>query len=77
MTSGRLTKLDRSGGLALAESLRSEVENVLSKAQPLKQNITRHERKHIKVLEDLFVLPPDKGKVAVIMDVDSYGDKSG
>ena len=43
----------------MAESLRSEVTNALSKAQPPKQNITKH----------------DKHKAAVIMDVDSYREK--
>ena len=64
--------------LAKAEFLRSDISNILSKARPPKQNISKEERGHIRSLakrKDLLILPADKGKAAVIMDSSEYKDK--
>ena len=61
-----------------ADSLRSDIANILSKAFPPKQNFSKEDRVHIRSLakrKDLVILPADKGKAAVVMDSTEYKEK--
>ena len=71
----RLVELDRSRGLAIVESFRSDVTNVLSNTHPPKQNITKRRESTSRHLQKEKILPADKGKLPVIIDVDSYKHK--
>ena len=58
--------------------LRSEMAGVLRSAKPPKSNISREERKALNDLkkeESVLILPADKGKATVLMDVQDYEDK--
>ena len=62
----------------VANALQTDVVDVLSKAHPQKQNISKNERKMIPSLakrKDLLIMPADKCKVAVIMDKEEYMNK--
>ena len=63
---------------AKAESLSSDISNILSKACPPKQNISKEERGHIRSFakrQHLLILTAGKCKAAVIMDSSEYKDK--
>ena len=58
--------------------LRSEMAGVLRSTKPPKSNITRKERKALQDLkkeESIFILPADKGKATVLMEVSIYEEK--
>ena len=61
-----------------AEQLRSEVTGVLKNAKPPKSNISKNERvalTSIKKDKDIIVLPADKGRATVVMNVVDYESK--
>ena len=61
-----------------ANALQTDLVDVLSKAHPPKQNVSKNERNMMQSLakrKDLLILPADKGKTAVIMDREEYMDK--
>ena len=61
-----------------ATVLRSEMAGVLRNAKPPRSNITREERKALQELkkeESVLILPADKGKATVLMDVSEYEEK--
>ncbi|XP_072017874.1 uncharacterized protein [Amphiura filiformis] len=61
-----------------ATVLRSEMAGALRSSKPPKSNITREERQAINELKNeksVLVLPADKGKASVIMDVHEYEEK--
>ena len=58
--------------------LRSEMAGVLRNAKPPRSNISREERKalvDLKKEESVLILPADKGKATVIMEVSNYEQK--
>ena len=58
--------------------LRSKVASVLKSAKVPEQNVTKEERQAIKDLKknkDIMILPADKGKSTVVMDVTDYEQK--
>ena len=58
--------------------LRSEMAGVLRNSKPPKSNITREERKALQDLkkeESILILPADKGKATVLMEVSDYEEK--
>ena len=64
---------------AKAESLRSDIANILCKARHPKQNISKEDRVHIRSLAKrkvLLIFPADKGKVVVVMDSTEYKEKN-
>ena len=61
-----------------ATVLRSEMAGVLRNAKPPRSNISREERKalvDLKKEESVLILPADKGKATVIMEVSDYEQK--
>jgi hypothetical protein len=55
--------------------LRARIASTLKSAKPPEQNVTKEERKAIKDLkkvEDIIILPADKGKSTVVLDKDKY-----
>ena len=61
-----------------ATVLRSEMAGMLRNAKPPKTNITKDERKAIQELkkeESVLILPADKGKATVVIDVSEYEEK--
>ena len=62
-----------------ATVLRSEMAGMLRNAKPPKTNFTKDERKAIQELkkeESVFILPGDKGKATVVIDVSEYEERS-
>ncbi len=61
-----------------AAILRSEIAGVLRSARPPKANITKEERRAVQELkkdDSILILPADKGKATVLMDVSEYEEK--
>ncbi len=61
-----------------ATILRSEIAGVLRNARPPKANITKEERRAVQELkkdDSILILPADKGKATVLMDVSEYEEK--
>ena len=63
-----------------ANAIRSQVSNVLTKAkkQPIKDNLTRGERKALSSLSkrrDITILPADKGNTTVVLAAEEYQGK--
>ena len=61
-----------------ATVLRSEIAQALRGSKPPKSNISKDERKAINDLKknkEILILPADKGKATVLMDVDEYEQK--
>ena len=58
--------------------LRSKAASVLKSAKAPEQNITKEERqaiKELKKVEEIIILPADKGKATVVLDKDEYEEK--
>ena len=69
-----LTNVDKT----TADTVRVLAAEMIQKARPPKSNVTDEERKAIKQLqqmEDIVILPADKGNVTVIMDKLNYQEK--
>ena len=61
-----------------AAQLRAEVVGSIKSTKPPKPNVTAEERKAIKKLQketSIIILPADKGRATVIMDIDEYDAK--
>ena len=65
-------------GKATADTIRVLAADMIQKAKPPKSNVTKEEKKAIKELrqlEDVVILPADKGNVTVVMDKQDYQEK--
>ena len=61
-----------------ADTVRVLAANMIQKSKPPKPNVPKEERKAIRELEqmeDIVVLPADKGNVTVVMDKQEYQEK--
>ena len=55
--------------------MRSEITEILDKAEQPKSNLSKEERqamKNLKEDESIVIVPADKGKCLVVMDKDEY-----
>ncbi|XP_015124857.1 uncharacterized protein LOC107046694 [Diachasma alloeum] len=62
----------------IGNEIRRKLSNILHKAKPPKQNITREERSallSLKKNDNIVILPADKGNATVVMDKEAYSDK--
>ena len=62
----------------VADSARSRIIGILSKASPPSSNLSTGERRAIKLFQDdddILILPADKGRATVVMDRQDYEQK--
>ena len=63
---------------AEAVQLRSKVANILTSSNPPKSNLSKDERqaiKELKKIDNIMILPADKGRATVVMDKEEYEQK--